>query len=111
MRRRTKGEKRGGLPGTSDDSHVRRERERARALRKTAWWQAELAKGRCHYCGETFKPGELTLDHVVPVSRGGRSVRGNVVTACKACNTDKRAQTPVEMILGDDAVNNDSSGE
>jgi 5-methylcytosine-specific restriction protein A len=36
------------------------------------------------------------MDHVVPLGRGGRSVRGNVVAACKVCNTRKRSAIPVE---------------
>ena len=39
------------------------------------------------------------MDHLVPVSRGGKSVKGNVVVACKECNNKKTYKTPVEMIL------------
>ena len=42
---------------------------------------------RCVYCGT--KSGRLTLDHVVPRSRGGESVWENVVTACAPCNHKK----------------------
>ena len=42
----------------------------------------------------------LTLDHVIPVARGGRSTRGNCVPCCKACNNEKKALTPAEQILG-----------
>ena len=42
---------------------------------------------RCAYCGSSS--GRLTLDHVVPRSRGGESVWENVVTACAACNHKK----------------------
>ena len=38
----------------------------------------------------------LTMDHVVPLGRGGRSRRGNVVAACKDCNTRKQSLVPVE---------------
>ncbi|MEM7097269.1 MAG: HNH endonuclease [Pseudomonadota bacterium] len=40
----------------------------------------------CMYCGNSFIDGELTRDHVVPVSRGGRDTWDNVVAACKRCN-------------------------
>ena len=96
---------RGPVPGPGwadvrrDDAHVRREREKARALRATAWWRAQLARGICHYCGRTFPPSELTMDHVVPVVRGGRSERGNVVPCCRACNASKGCLTPAERIL------------
>lgn len=44
---------------------------------------------QCQYCGETFPPGDLTLDHVIPRSSGGRTVWDNTVTACKPCNLKK----------------------
>jgi 5-methylcytosine-specific restriction endonuclease McrA len=44
---------------------------------------------RCVYCGEQFTTDELTLDHVQPRVRGGDRSEGNLVTACKACNTLK----------------------
>ena len=40
----------------------------------------------CLYCGKRFPDGELTRDHVVPISRRGRDVWDNVVAACKRCN-------------------------
>lgn len=82
-----------------DDAHVAREREKARELRKSAWWKEQLARGICHYCGGKFPPEELTMDHIVPVVRGGRSVRGNVVPCCKKCNNEKKYMTPAEMIM------------
>ena len=82
-----------------DDAHVLREREAARALRESAWWKAQLARGVCHYCGRKFPPEALTMDHVVPVARGGRSTRGNVVPCCRACNAAKGVATPAERIL------------
>ena len=47
---------------------------------------------RCVYCGEQFPAEELTLDHVQPRVRGGDRSEGNLVTACKACNTLKGHQ-------------------
>lgn len=44
---------------------------------------------RCVYCGEQCDADELTLDHVQPRVRGGDHSEGNLVTACKACNTLK----------------------
>jgi len=54
---------------------------------------------RCMYCGTTN--GRLTLDHVVPRSRGGESVWDNVVTSCAPCNMRKGNRLPheVEMTL------------
>ena len=39
------------------------------------------------------------MDHVVPVARGGRSAKGNVVAACKECNNRKKLMTPAEQLL------------
>lgn len=44
---------------------------------------------RCVYCGELFPAEELTVDHVQPRVRGGDRSEGNLVTACRACNTLK----------------------
>lgn len=79
-----------------DDAQIRRERQKARELRASQWWKRRLAKGVCHYCGQRTLPGELTMDHIVPIARGGRSSRGNVVTACKNCNNKKKQLLPME---------------
>ena len=44
---------------------------------------------RCVYCGEPFPPEALTLDHVEPRMRGGDQSEGNLVAACRACNSLK----------------------
>src|SRR5438477_8933036 len=82
-----------------DPAHAARERARARELRKSAWWQRRLQAGLCAYCEKKFTSSELTMDHVVPVARGGRSTRGNVVPACKQCNNEKKLLTPAERLL------------
>ena len=83
----------------ADPAHVRREREKARQLRASAWWRRRLQRGLCAYCGGAFSERELTMDHVVPVARGGRSVRGNVAPACKECNNRKKLMTPAEQLM------------
>jgi len=75
---------------------LRRERARARELRQTPWWKRRVAAGRCEYCRRSVGRNRLTMDHVVPLGRGGRSTRGNVVPACKDCNTRKQSLVPVE---------------
>lgn len=50
-------------------------------------------EGRCAYCGER---GDLTMDHVIPLSRGGRHAIGNVLPACWSCNCSKRQRLLVE---------------
>ena len=54
---------------------------------------------RCQYCGRKFRSSELSLDHVVPRSRGGRTTWTNVVCACMACNVRKGGRTPDEAGL------------
>lgn len=81
----------------ADPAHVRKERTKARELRKSAWWKRKLAEGICYFCEGKFKPEELTMDHLVPVIRGGFSVKQNLVTSCKACNSKKKYLTPVEL--------------
>ena len=78
---------------------MRREREKARQLRASAWWQRRVSRGVCAYCGGKFAARDLTMDHVVPVARGGRSSKGNVVASCKACNNRKKLLTPAEQLL------------
>jgi len=75
---------------------ARREKAAARELRQSGWWKRRIADGRCHYCKREVGAHRLSLDHVVPLIRGGRSVRGNVVPACKDCNTNKKALVPLE---------------
>lgn len=48
---------------------------------------------RCQYCGEKKPPRELSYDHVVPRSAGGRTCWENIVTACRPCNSKKDDQT------------------
>ena len=75
---------------------IRKEKEKARALRKTQWWQRQINKGVCFYCGKKVPPQELTMDHVVPLIRGGKSTKGNVVPCCKSCNNRKKYLLPLE---------------
>ncbi|MGB5685921.1 MAG: HNH endonuclease [Candidatus Electrothrix sp.] len=77
-----------------DDSTIRAERRKARELRKTRWWQQKTADGTCHYCQHKFPVKELTMDHIIPLSRGGRSTKGNLVPCCKECNTAKKTDLP-----------------
>lgn len=83
----------------NDAAHVAKEKRKARDLRKTQWWKNEIAKGNCHYCHNKFDSSELTMDHIVPLSRGGMSTKGNIVPSCKKCNNEKKYLTPVEIKL------------
>jgi 5-methylcytosine-specific restriction endonuclease McrA len=78
------------------DEHMRRQRAKARELRASPWWKRKRASGVCHYCGGKFPPAELTMDHLVPIIRGGKSTKGNVVPSCKKCNTEHKYHLPFE---------------
>ncbi len=82
-------------------SHIKQERSKARELRQTRWWKEQINKGVCYYCEDRFGSEDLNMDHKVPVIRGGRSVKSNVVVSCKECNSKKSYKTPVDMILED----------
>lgn len=84
-----------------DEKHIAREKKKARELRKSQWWQQQLQKGSCHYCNKNFAAEDLTMDHVLPIVRGGKSSKGNIVACCKQCNNEKKYLTPAEMILKD----------
>ena len=79
-----------------NDAQIKRERQKARDLRSSQWWKRRCAKGHCHYCGSAVPPAELTMDHIVPVARGGKSTKGNLVPACKMCNSKKKQLLPME---------------
>ena len=78
------------------DEEIARERRKARELRSTQWWKNLKGRGQCYYCKVTFHPSELTMDHIVPVIRGGKSTKGNIVPCCKECNNRKKHMLPLE---------------
>jgi len=86
-------------PAHTNPKRTKREREKARKLKASDWWRKKLAAGICHYCGGRFSAVELTMDHIVPVARGGESNRANIVPSCRPCNQAKRLETPVDRIL------------
>lgn len=79
--------------------HQKREKAKARELRQSQWWKQELGKGQCYHCGERFKPADLTMDHLIPIARGGKSNKNNCVASCKECNTKKGYKTRAEMAM------------
>jgi 5-methylcytosine-specific restriction endonuclease McrA len=78
------------------DTEVRKEKQKARDLRKTQWWKQKCAEGKCYYCRMEVSPRELTMDHIVPLVRGGKSAKNNLVPACKECNNKKKHSLPAE---------------
>lgn len=83
----------------ASDSHCRKEKEKARQLRRSQWWRQQLGKGVCYYCEQTFPKEELTMDHVLPIIRGGKTNKKNVVVCCKVCNNEKKYYTPAEVVM------------
>lgn len=84
---------------TVDEKDIKKERNKAKELRKSAWWKQKLSQGICYYCEQEFSANELTMDHIVPVARGGKTSKGNLVTSCKICNNEKSHKTPAELLL------------
>ncbi len=71
-----------------------RQRREASGMRRTRIYMRD--KYRCQYCGDKKTASELTLDHILPRSRGGDNSPVNVVTACVTCNQRKGNRTPSE---------------
>ncbi len=78
------------------EQEIKREREKSRELRRSRWWQNKIAQGQCHWCGGKFPPEEMTMDHIIPITRGGKASRNNVVPCCKECNSRKKYLLPIE---------------
>jgi len=78
------------------EEEIKRERSKARELRKSQWWKRKRSGGACYFCGRKVPPKELTMDHIVPLIRGGKSAKGNLVPACKECNSKKKQMLPLE---------------
>ena len=75
------------------DINVRRRREASGMKRMRIYLRDKF---RCQYCGQKYVAVELTLDHIVPRSRGGDNSPINIVTACLPCNNRKGDRTPGE---------------
>lgn len=56
----------------------------------------EKCNWKCAYCGREVYPQTVTMDHVIPLSRGGTNYISNITPACWTCNNAKRARTPEE---------------
>lgn len=72
--------------------------------RRNLWKRDKM---RCQYCGRKPKPDEITIDHVIPKSHGGKTTFENCVLACFECNKKKDNRTPeqakmplIKMVLG-----------
>jgi len=78
------------------EEELKKEKVKAQKLRKSPWWKRRCAEGVCYFCGGKIPPKDLTMEHLIPLIRGGKSSRGNVVPACKECNTKKKYLLPIE---------------
>ena len=79
------------------DDEISRERKKAKELKSSSWWKNKRSSGICHYCKQKFPVAELTMDHLVPLIRGGKSVKENIVPACKKCNSEKKYKLAFEF--------------
>ena len=71
-----------------------RRRQEASGMKRMRIYMRD--KFRCQYCGEKKAASDLTLDHILPRSRGGDNSPVNIVTACVSCNNRKGNRTPAE---------------
>lgn len=86
-------------PEHTDPARIKRERDKARELKKTRWWLDQVSRGICYHCGQKFKGRDLTMDHLIPLARGGTSAKGNIVCSCRPCNQTKKLETPVDGLF------------
>tara|TARA_Y100001970_G_scaffold136999_1_gene168609 strand:- start:64 stop:342 length:279 start_codon:yes stop_codon:yes gene_type:complete len=77
---------------------LQQEKEKARELRQSQWWKNKLLQAKCYYCEKKLASKEVTMDHVVPLSQGGKSIKSNLVVACKDCNNKKKNMTTIEWL-------------
>ena len=77
-------------------SYIRKKVVRTSPTRRNIYYRDKYT---CQYCCKKFPHSQLTLDHVIPKSRGGGGGWENLVTACKTCNQKKGSLTPYEASM------------
>ena len=77
-------------------SRPRTQRRKARRTKRQRVW--DRSGGMCAYCGMPLSVRDMTMDHVVPKSRGGESRVSNLVASCSRCNRLKGARTAEEFL-------------
>jgi 5-methylcytosine-specific restriction enzyme A len=77
--------------------YIAKERRIAKELKQTAWWKKKRSGGICHYCNQKFPVEELTMDHLIPLIKGGKSIKANLVPACMKCNLSKKNKLPFDL--------------
>ena len=83
----------------SDTTYIEKERKKSRKLRSTSWWKNKLSKQICYFCKKKFPISQLTMDHLIPLVRGGKSIKNNIVVSCKSCNSQKQYETIIDQRL------------
>ena len=78
------------------NTYIRKKPVHLSPTRSNIYWRDMY---RCQYCYETFSHPKLTLDHVIPKSRGGVKSWENIVTCCTKCNQKKGNRTPDESFM------------
>lgn len=94
----------------ADPEHIKRERRKGQELRKSQWWRNQIGQGICYHCGQKFSKELLTMDHLVPIARGGKSTKNNCVVCCKECNSKKGHQLGVEQTMEEMRARGDLAG-
>ena len=77
-------------------NYIRKRPVHLSPTRMNIYWRDEY---KCQYCCGRFSPSQLTLDHVIPKSRGGQKSWQNLVTCCERCNQKKADRTPPEASM------------
>lgn len=72
------------------EQHISIQKQLARELRQSNWWKNKKQNAVCAYCLKKIDPEDVTMDHIVPVSQGGKSIKSNINVSCKSCNTKKK---------------------
>lgn len=79
------------------EEEIRKQRKIAKELKNTAWWKNKRSSGICYYCQKKFPVEEITMDHLIPIIRGGKSIKANLVPCCKECNSKKKYNLPFNI--------------
>ncbi len=80
-------------------AQIAQEKQKARLLKKSNWWNRKISAGECYYCKSQVGAKQLTMDHVMPLIMGGKSKKANLVACCLDCNQKKRDLSPIDWCL------------
>ena len=83
----------------ASEAHQKKEKKKAQELKQSQWWRNTRGQGVCYHCENKFPVNDLTMDHLIPIARGGVSDKKNCVPSCKECNTKKGYKTRAELAM------------